>query len=272
MTAPVTRLGVPLSRLLRRTGLWTKATEVDAEMDAATICTHPLVLNLAQILQTHWRKLEQCKPLALPRGMERVKGAMEDGTVQIRNCCFSARGFRKLHLELASIGPGLNILHGVMFPDPRWDLPLFGCDLVAARGQVSAAVVDLSPTAKTLSPSLHQQLQALPRPEFSEPRQLPPWGDIFSTAVCFIRPRGVEEEQKFQQLAANYLGLLLAETRRISPDPPDHPATLARRAAQLRYCRQQQCNDKTRRVLAKAFGDAWADDYIRHVLFDEPSI
>ncbi len=272
MTSPVTRLGAPLSRLLRRTALWTKAMEVDAEMDAATICTNPLVLNLAQILQTHWRKLEQCKPLALPRGMERVKGAMEDGTVQIRNCCFSARGFRKLHLELASIGPGLNILHGVMFPDPRWDLPLFGCDLVAARGQVSAAVVDLSPTAEALSPSLHQQLQALPRPEFSEPRQLPPWGDIFSTAVCFIRPRGVEEEQKFQQLAANYLGLLVAETRRISPDPPDHHATLARRAAQLRYCRQQQCNDKTRRVLAKAFGDAWADDYIRHVLFDEPSI
>ena len=256
----------PVTRLLRRTGLWTKAPDVDA----AAICTHPLVISLAQILQTRWRKLEQCKPLALPRGMERVKGTVDDGLVQIRNCCFSARGFRKLHLELASIGPGFNILHAVMFPDPRWDLPLFGCDLVAARGQVSAAVVDLSPTAEALPPSLDQQLRALPRPEFSEPRQLPPWGNIFSSAVCFIRPRGVEEEQKFQQLAVGYLDLLLAESRRVSPDPPDHPATLSRRAAQIRYCSQQQCNDKTRRVLAKSFGDTWADDYIRHVLFDQP--
>ncbi|MCY4055159.1 MAG: phycocyanobilin:ferredoxin oxidoreductase [Cyanobacteria bacterium MAG CAR4_bin_6] len=267
MTSTVTRLGASLSQLLRRTGLWTPAMD---NVDAAAICTHPLVLSLAQSIQTHWRKMEQCKPLALPRGMERVKGAMDDGPVQIRNCCFSARGFRKMHLELASIGPGLNILHAVMFPDPCWDLPLFGCDVVAARGQVSAAVVDLSPTAEALPPSLNQRLQALPRPDFSEPRQLPPWGDIFSTAVCFIRPRGVEEEQGFQELAVGYLRLLLAEAGRISPDSPDHPATVARKAAQLRYCRQQQCNDKTRRVLAKAFGEPWAEDYIRHVLFDEP--
>ena len=266
MTSTVTRLGASLSQLLQRTGLWTKAIDVDP----AAICKHPLVVNLAQALQSHWRKMEECKPLNLPRGMERVKGALDDGPVQIRNCCFSARGFRKMHLELASIGPGLNILHAVMFPDPCWDLPLFGCDLVAARGQVSAAVVDLSPTAEVLPPSLNQQLQALPRPEFSEPRQLPPWGDIFSSAVCFIRPRGVEEEKKFLQLSVSYLRILLDEAKRISPDPPDHPATLKRKAAQIHYCSQQQCNDKTRRVLAKAFGETWADDYIRDVLFDKP--
>ncbi|KKZ10807.1 MAG: hypothetical protein TE42_09505 [Candidatus Synechococcus spongiarum SP3] len=240
------------------------------DVDAAAICTHPVVLNLAQILEAHWRRMEECKPLALPHGMDRVTGVMDGGPVQIRNCCFSARGFRKMHLELAAIGPGLNILHAVMFPDPCWDLPLFGCDLVTARGQVTAAVVDLSPVAEALSPSLRRQLQTLPRPEFSEPRQLPPWGDIFSAAVCFIRPRGVEEEQKFQQVAVRYLRLLLDEAGRISPDSRDHPATVKRRTAQIRYCSQQQRNDKTRRVLAKSFGDTWADDYIRHVLFDQP--
>ena len=240
------------------------------DVDAAALCTHPLVLNLAHILQSHWRSMAQCRPLSLPRGMDQVEGSMDDGAVQIRNCCFSARGFRKMHLELASIGPGLNILHAVMFPDPRWDLPLFGCDLVTARGQVTAAVVDLSPVAEALSPSLDAQLQALPQPEFSEPRQLPPWGDVFSAAVCFVRPRGVEEEQKFARLAAEYLRLLLEEAGRIRPDPLEHPATVKRRAAQIRYCSQQQRNDKTRRVLAKSFGDTWADDYIRHVLFDKP--
>ena len=120
MTSPVTRLGASLARLLRRPGPWSNNA---MGVDAAAICTHPLVLSLAQILQSHWRKLEQCKLLALPRGMEQVQGAMEDGPVQIRNCCFSARGFRKLHLELASISPGLDILHAVMFPDPRWTCP-----------------------------------------------------------------------------------------------------------------------------------------------------
>jgi len=39
-------------------------------------------------------------------------------------------------------------------------------------------------------------------------------------------------------------------------------------AAQRRYCAQQRQNDKTRRILEKAFGEAWADRYMRTVLFD----
>ena len=37
---------------------------------------------------------------------------------------------------------------------------------------------------------------------------------------------------------------------------------------QQRYCTQQQQNDKTRRVLEKAFGEEWADNYMTTVLFD----
>ena len=39
---------------------------------------------------------------------------------------------------------------------------------------------------------------------------------------------------------------------------------------QLNYCRQQKLNDKTRRVLEKAFNPAWADHYIEQLLFDDP--
>jgi phycocyanobilin:ferredoxin oxidoreductase len=40
---------------------------------------------------------------------------------------------------------------------------------------------------------------------------------------------------------------------------------------QRRYCSQQQQNDKTRRVLEKAFGEEWAERYMTTVLFDLPS-
>jgi phycocyanobilin:ferredoxin oxidoreductase len=43
-------------------------------------------------------------------------------------------------------------------------------------------------------------------------------------------------------------------------------------AGQQRYCTQQQQNDKTRRVLEKAFGDAWAERYMTTVLFDVPTL
>ncbi|NER92759.1 MAG: phycocyanobilin:ferredoxin oxidoreductase, partial [Symploca sp. SIO1B1] len=37
------------------------------------------------------------------------------------------------------------------------------------------------------------------------------------------------------------------------------------------YCTKQQQNDKTRRVLEKAFGVEWAERYMTSVLFDLPT-
>ena len=64
---------------------------------------------------------------------------------------------------------------------------------------------------------------------------------------------------------------VLAEAAAVSTSQaPDDPATVARWQAQLRYCRQQKQNDKTRRVLEKAFNPQWADRYIEQLLFDDP--
>jgi phycocyanobilin:ferredoxin oxidoreductase len=50
----------------------------------------------------------------------------------------------------------------------------------------------------------------------------------------------------------------------------DDPATVFRYHGQLSYCQQQKRNDKTRRVLEKAFNPSWADRYIEQLLFDDP--
>ena len=42
-------------------------------------------------------------------------------------------------------------------------------------------------------------------------------------------------------------------------------------AGQKNYCTKQQKNDKTRRLLEKAFGVDWAEHYINTVLFDLPA-
>lgn len=42
------------------------------------------------------------------------------------------------------------------------------------------------------------------------------------------------------------------------------------RAAHQRYCAKQLENDKTKRVLEKAFGSGPSDEYMRTVMFDAP--
>ena len=55
-----------------------------------------------------------------------------------------------------------------------------------------------------------------------------------------------------------------------SCEPVDAASMITRYEGQLNYCLQQKRNDKTRRVLEKAFDADWADRYIELLLFDNP--
>jgi phycocyanobilin:ferredoxin oxidoreductase len=173
-------------------------------------------------------------------------------------------------LELAKVGTQLDILHCVMFPNPNYPLPMFGTDLVGGRGQISAAIADLSPTSPTHTlPSPYiQRLKALPEIDFSQPRELPGWGNIFSEFCLFIRPNGDVEEELFLSRVESYLEIHCQMALAMQPVPDEERLQII--AGQRNYCTKQQQNDKTRRVLEKAFGEEWAESYLTNVLFDFP--
>jgi phycocyanobilin:ferredoxin oxidoreductase len=232
---------------------------------------HPLVDTLAERIRLCRSELAELQPLAIADDLEAISGSLDGDALFIRNEVHRSRGLRKLHLETARLGAGLQILHCVFFPDPRYDLPVFGADIVAGRAGVSAAIVDLSPVKPDgLPESVLEPLRARQRPAFSQVRELPPWGAIFSEQVLFVRPEGEQEEAWFVEEVASFLNALGAAAASSEAQPPDHPATVTRWHGQLHYCKQQKQNDKTRRALAKAFNPEWADRYIEELLFDDP--
>lgn len=236
----------------------------------AALGIHPLVDALAHRIRELREQLPQLEPLAVDPALEAISGSLDGEHLFIRNEVHRSRGLRKLHLETARLGAGLQILHCVYFPDPRYDLPVFGADIVAGRGVVSAAIVDLSPVAPSLPPRIAAALAERPRAPFTEIRELPPWGSIFSPHVLFVRPRTPEEEGWFVEEVAAFLTLLGEMSTTVQPQAWDDAATLTRWEGQLRYCQQQKQNDKTRRVLEKAFNPEWANTYIETLLFDDP--
>ncbi|ATS17479.1 phycocyanobilin:ferredoxin oxidoreductase [Parathermosynechococcus lividus PCC 6715] len=227
---------------------------------------HPLIQRLADRIEQIWQTHLQLAPYELPADLGYVEGKLEGERLVIENHCYQAPPFRKLHLELARVGNTLDILHCVMFPQPTYDLPMFGCDLVGGRGQISAAIVDLSPVTGELPPAYTTALNALPKIAFSQTRELPPWGYIFSPFCLFIRPQGASEEQQFLDRIGDYLALHCQLSQQSTPLLDPQPVI----AGQQQYCQQQQQNDKTRRVLEKAFGHDWAERYMTTVLFDAP--
>ncbi|MEO0354962.1 MAG: phycocyanobilin:ferredoxin oxidoreductase, partial [Cyanobacteria bacterium P01_A01_bin.3] len=231
---------------------------------------HPIIVKLANTILSTWEDTLDLSPYNLPEDLGYVEGKLEGERLTIENRCFQTPQFRKLHLELAKVGNSLNILHCVMFPRPNFDLPMFGCDLVGGRGQISAAIADLSPVKAELPSEYQSKLEPwLKRQEeFSQQRELPKWGNIFSPYCLFVRPIGGEEEDLFLKTTAEYLKLHCLRAKASQPVDREQEADLL--AGQQRYCDRQQQNDKTRRVLEKAFGKQWTDRYITTVLFDSP--
>ena len=231
---------------------------------------HPTIATLARRIEYAWSTYLDLEPYEMPDDLGYVEGVLEGEKLIIANQCYQTRTFRKLHLELAQIGKSLDILHCVMFPRPEFDLPIFGADLVAGRGQLAMAIADLSPVQanQQLPTTYKEQLDALPRFDFRTKRHFPEWADIFSEFCLFVRPEGDQEEEAFVNTVENYLAFHCQEAQQARAVTKERRAKIMQ--AHQHYCAQQLRNDKTRRVLEKAFGDAWAERYMTTVLFDVP--
>jgi phycocyanobilin:ferredoxin oxidoreductase len=231
---------------------------------------HHLIRDLADRMEAVWHRYLDLEPYHLPAELGYVEGRLEGEKLIIENRCYQTPQFRKIHLELAKVGPLLDILHCVMFPRPNYALPMFGTDIVAGKGQVSAAIADLSPLNpdRTLSEIYRTQLESLPIDQFSCPRQIPEWGDIFSEFCLFVRPESLEEETRFLDIVQSYVEIHCQQAVACQPVSAAEGSKIL--DAQIYYCTQQQQNDKTRRVLEKAFGQDWAEHYMTEVLFDFP--
>ena len=231
---------------------------------------HSLIHQLADCIEEVWQNSLKLSPYIIPNDLGYIEGCLEDEKVVIENSCYQTPQFRKLHLELACIGNGLNILHCVMFPNADYNLPIFGTDLVGRQGgPMSAAIVDLSPVSadRSLPPDYLSALAQLPSPSFSHPRDLPDWGDIFSDFCLFVRPVDATEETLFLQRVKDFLTIhcQVASTCEPLTSPKDILRVVT---GQRNYCTKQQQNDKTRRILEKSFGTEWTERYMTTMLFD----
>ena len=227
--------------------------------------------SIAGLIRLRRQSLSDLAKIEADSELLNVRGKLDGEEVYIHNELHRARGIRKLHLEIARLGVGFEILHCVFFPDPTFDIPIFGVDIVTAQKRTLAAIVDLSPVANELPIKIKSQLLNLSFPSFRKIRQLPDWGGIFSNYVQFIRPDGDDEEEYFVQIVDDYLRILVDSICTIQPDQKDSVSTIERLEFQKFYCIQQKRNEKTRNVLERVFNSEWAEQYIDKLLFEVPS-
>ena len=227
----------------------------------------PLLLEAIELIKNRINGLSDVKTLSFDPKSNEISRDLNNEELFIINEFYQAQGFRKIHLEVAKLGNSFQILHCVFFPDPCFDLPIFGVDLVFSSNNISAAIVDLSPVWEDIPQPLSSQMESLYFPKFKEPRMLPDWGYIFSPYVYFIRPVDFCEEKSFLTLIDQYLSILLSLLLIVRRDKINSSETISRFEYQKRYCTNQKRNEKTRVILSKFFGSSWTDEYIEEILF-----
>jgi len=225
-----------------------------------------IVNDLADIIRKHQETLPNIEEMDVDDKFREVYKDTDDGKLTIENEMHMCTGLRKVHMEIATLGP-LDILHCIWYPDPEFNLPIFGADIVANKKIVTAAITDISPVDDLCHP-IYEDIEDISRYySFKHNREIPAWGNIFSPYCKFARLDDEEDIDVFCNVVNEYLDVYVGAVWKATMDSR---GAEQRWVAQSDYCTNQRKNDKTRKILEAYFGTRWADQYINEVLFDEP--
>ena len=229
--------------------------------------TDPLILDLLQNIREHRSMLENLESIKVDPNLTNIISNEIGKELYIENEFHKAKGFRKLHIEVAEFSKNLKILHCVFFPDPKFDIPIFGMDLVKINDIVSAAIVDLSPSSQNQSIKYEKFLSEVDKSSFTSLREIPDWGEIFSKNVFFASLKNKSEKNAFCKVVDEYLSILIKLSKEAKSEFKKEKVQ-ERIDFQKNYCVQQMKNEKTSMVLLKYFDEKWVNNYIKNVLFD----
>ena len=237
-----------------------------ADSSIKTKSIDPFILSLVKNIGIKRSLLDNLESINTNQEFSNIQSHEKGKEFYIENEFHKAKGFRKLHVEIAEFSNNLKILHCVFFPDPLFNIPIFGLDLVKTKDIVSAAIVDLSPISRS-NKEIDILLSNVKKDGFTKKRTIPNWGNIFSENVFFASLMNPEEQNSFYNIVDQYLSVLISISRDIKPDT-NTKSINERIDFQKNYCIQQMKNEKTSIVLMKYFNKNWVDRYIKEILFD----
>ena len=227
----------------------------------------PYILSLVTNIGEKRSLLRDLEAIKVNPDFLNIVSDNKESEFYIENQFHKAKGFRKLHVEIAEFSKNLKILHCVFFPDPNFNIPIFGLDLVKVNNIVTAAIVDLSPVSSSTNLQLESLLIDANKDDFGIKRKIPEWGDIFSKYVFFASLKNRDDQNYFYKKVDDYINILVNLSNDMLPD--NETKNIEERIYyQKKYCTQQMKNEKTSLVLLKYFDRKWVDMYIKEILFD----
>jgi phycocyanobilin:ferredoxin oxidoreductase len=163
--------------------------------------------------------------------------------------------YRLAHIERYS-DSNLEVLHFTCFPNPTFQHPIFGFDIITTDKKPLAAFMDWSPVDNTTRIKTGYK--------YEKDYPLPDWAKIiFSETPLAIVPTDSEMNTLSKDIISNFeIYLDILNNSKEVLDRVDYII-----AAQNRYCENQQKNQRTYNVLKAKLGEERAKYFITNILF-----
>jgi phycocyanobilin:ferredoxin oxidoreductase len=163
--------------------------------------------------------------------------------------------YRLAHIERYS-DSNLEVLHFTCFPNPTFQHPIFGFDIITTDKKPLAAFMDWSPVDNTTRIKTGYK--------YEKDYPLPDWAKIiFSETPLAIVPTDSDMNTLSKDIISNFeIYLDILNNSKEVLDRVDYII-----AAQNRYCENQQKNQRTYNVLKAKLGEERAKYFITNILF-----
>ena len=218
------------------------------------------------------------QPYPIPQGFEHKEGLMGKGKRQeevlTTSYAFQSLKLRQIRAAHVQGGKSLQVLNFVIFPQPTYDLPFFGADLVTLPGGHLIAL-DMQPLFRD-EPTYQAKYTEPILPIFKQHQQHLEWGGdfpqeaqpFFSPAFLWTRPQKTEIVQtKVFAAFKDYLQAYLDFVEQAEPIRENKELEEVLQA-QRRYLAYRAEKDPARGMFTRLYGEEWTEEYIHGFLFD----
>lgn len=198
--------------------------------------------------------------------------ANEDKKARIVSQCYKSDEYRKIRMTYYDAGDNTQVFNSVWYPDPKYNLPVLGIDLLAFNRKKYLAIVDFQPLHENeedhactfehrLSPikDEYESLKGRMSSKFYDETQ------FFSQEMLFARFE--DENVVSDDLFPAFKRYVMMHNRLIRETEADEDGAGEVLDRQRAYDTYSAERDPATGLFAAMFGKEWADDYVFDFLF-----
>ncbi len=198
--------------------------------------------------------------------------ANEEKKARIVSQCYKSDEYRKIRMTYYDAGDNTQVFNSVWYPDPKYNLPVLGIDLLAFNRKKYLAIVDFQPIHENeedhactfehrLSPikNQYESLKGRMSSKFYDETQ------FFSQEMLFARFE--DEEVVSDDLFPAFKRYVMMHNRLIRETEPNDQGAASVLERQTAYDTYSAERDPATGLFAAMFGKEWADEYVFDFLF-----